>query len=222
MFYRGLSRRRSAVASLVALILFSLSVSVIAFAAGSQSGRRVPKKNDPPAPVQGAQTEEPPAETTKKPEQPRLAILVVHDSPTVSTSEYLAAVALDGVSERLRESSALAVERTKGLNRKEAGDRAKNSKGGYVLWIELDFDSMMTGSVSRRREMTINFVLFAPVSGNVSASGRVYERPYQPSAGGVPIPVPSGQVPLEYIIRQTAQEVADRVMGALKVSSSRR
>jgi hypothetical protein len=108
------------------------------------------------------------------------------------------------------------------MSRKEAGDFAKNSKTEHVLWLELDFDNMMRSpSDNRRVELYISYAVFAPETGKVATHGRVHERPYQTTIGGVgvPLPVPSGNAHIEYIIRQTGEDVADRVMDALHVNA---
>lgn len=221
MYLKGLSRRRAMNGSITTLILIATFMSSMLSVEGAQSGRRVPKKNDPPAPVQGTKEEPPPSESAPKTDPAKLQILVVRDSPSMRAPDYLANIAVEGVAERLKQSSALQVTRGRGMSRKQASDYAKASKTEHVLWIELNYDSMMVSrlpSDSRRVDLTIDYTVYAPETGKVAASGRVYERPYQPRVGGVglPVPVPSGRAQIEYITRQAGEDVADRVMGSLK------
>jgi hypothetical protein len=228
MYFKGQSHRRAIFRSLLALFLFVFTVSAIAVPAGAQSGRKPPKKSEPAAPVQGAEPEPPPSEPTEKPEAEKLGIHIVRDSPSMRSSEFLSNQAIEAVSERLKQASSLTVGRGKGMNRKEASDQAKRSKTDHVLWIELDYDSMtMTRSPTYRRsgrEIFIDYAVFSRETGKVLTHGRVYERPLQATVGGVglPVPVPTGREPVEYIIRQAGHDVADRVLGALNIPAPRR
>ncbi|HWP45186.1 MAG TPA: hypothetical protein VNO14_18230 [Blastocatellia bacterium] len=219
------SRRRAIAGAFLKSLLLAFFITTVAVAAGAQSGRRIPKKSEPPAPVQGAKDEEPPVKTEAKTEAPGLAIMVVRDTNSMRSPEYLADAAIDSISSRLKEARSLSVRRTRGMNRKEASDHAKQSKTEHVLWVELDFDTMMRSSVDRSRpEFHINYTLFAPETGKVAASGRVYERPYQPRVGGVgiPLPVPGARQHIEYLVRQAGEDLAERVMSELNVSAPRR
>jgi hypothetical protein len=209
--------------SMATLLLFAIFMSSIITVEGAQSGRRVPKKNDSPAPVQGTAEEPPPSETSPKKSEPaKVPVLIARDSPSMRSSEYLANRAIEGVTERLKESSTLQVTRGRGMSRKEASDYARASKTDHVVWVELNYDTMMGNRVpsdsARISDLTVDYAVYAPETGKVAASGRVYGRPYRSSVGGVGLPLP-GHQQIEYVIRQAGQDVADRVMNALKVAA---
>jgi len=223
MCIKGLSRPSAMAGSIMTLVLFAIFASSIITVEGAQSGRRVPKKNDSPAPVQGTAEEPAPSETApKKPEPAKVPVVIARDSPSMRSSEYLANVAIDGVTERLKESSTLQIARGRGMSRKEASDHARGSKTDYVLWVELNYDTMMANRVpsdsARISDLTVEYAVYAPETGKVAASGRVYGRPSRSSVGGVGLPLPGNQH-IEYVVRQAGQDVADRVMNALKVAA---
>ena len=68
-------------------------------------------------------------------------------------------------------------------------------------------------------DMVVDFTVFAPGTGKIKTSGRVYLTQPRKSVGGVgiPMPVPSGPATAEYSLKQAGRDVADRVIDSLTV-----
>jgi len=215
--YRQLSK---AVATTLCLI-FLLSVVV----SGAQSGRKVPKRNDPPKPVQPSTEEEPVKAESEKPQSSLIPMLIVRGH-TFNSSSYLVDIITDGCASRLQKSSSLKVNPSRAeVNRKEASDQAKASEELYVLWLEADLNRFDMDRTSTYSNTSVDYYLFAPKTGERKSWGKIYLRPYNPttSTGGVnvPLPVPSGRVPVEYLLKQAGEDVADRVLSAMNLRVTR-
>jgi hypothetical protein len=136
--------------------------------------------------------------------------------------------------ERLSESPHVKITQEKEMNRKEAADLAKTRTDDYVVWIQLEVDVKMNGTLesdSERASITtinpgcllIGYVVFTPATGKVRNQGRVYQDEYPSICTGTasrPSPLPSDREPrhpVEYTLRKAAREAADRVMTALDI-----
>lgn len=204
-------------ATLCLIFLFSV------FASGAQSGRKPPKRDEPPKPVQPpSEPEVEPAKTEKEKQPKSLTPLLILRGHSFNNASYYVDIVTDGCAVRLQKSSALKVNpsRTE-VNRKEASDQAKASEELYVLWLEANFDRFDTGRNATYSDVSVDYYLFAPKTGDRKTSGKIYLRPYSStgSGGGVPIPVPvpSNRVPVEYLLRQAGEDVADRILSALNL-----
>ncbi|MEW6210521.1 MAG: hypothetical protein AB1631_19300 [Acidobacteriota bacterium] len=197
-------------------IVFCL-ICPISFA---QSGRRPPKKSDPPAPVQPPSQPEPEAKPSK-PEAPRTPILLAKNVWGTGDEITYSSTMLEACAAKLAKSGRLEIDVSReDRNRKEASDYAKNSSKIYVVWMELHFTSRYNRSNTRQGDYDsfyIDYNLYEPVTGKSKTGGRVYQQPYR--QGGVgPLPVPGAYVPIEYSIRQAGEDVADRILSALNIS----
>jgi hypothetical protein len=186
----------------------------------AQSGRRPPKKTDPPAPVQPPSEPEPEAKPSK-PEAPRTPVLVAKNVFGVGDEMTFSRALMEACAARLRKAQALEVDVSmEDKNRKQASDYAKNSSKIYVVWMELHFTSRYDRYNTTRRDYDsfyADYALYEPATGKSKTGGRVFQRPYQ--QGGVgPLPVPGGYVPIEYSIRQAGEDVADRILSAMNMS----
>jgi hypothetical protein len=136
--------------------------------------------------------------------------------------------------ERLSESTHLKITQEQEMNRKEASDLAKTRTDDDVVWMQLEVDIKMNGSLEsdseRARITTINpgcllisYIVLTSGTGKVKAQGRVYQDEYPSVCTGTPSrpsPLPSGpepRHPVEYTLRKAAREAADRVMTALEI-----
>jgi len=136
--------------------------------------------------------------------------------------------------ERLSESPHVKIAQEKEMNRKEASDLAKTTSDAYVVWIQLEVDVKMNGTLesdSERASITtinpgcllISYIVFTPGTGKAKNQGRVYQDEYPSVCTGTasrPSPLPSGREPrhpVEYTLRKAAREAADRVMTDLDI-----
>jgi hypothetical protein len=67
----------------------------------------------------------------------------------------------------------------------------------------------------------INFTLYIPGTGKVKTSGRVHPGDYRNRTGvggvGIPLPVPNSAAGLEYMLKETGREIAQRVIDSLNI-----
>jgi hypothetical protein len=138
-------------------------------------------------------------------------------SGLVYIPSYLYAVVLDGCVGRLRESKSLNVSGTGPLPRSDAIKRAKSEKQTYVLWLELRGDNDgFSGNVAPE-ELAIRYYLYAPETAKVLNQGDVYQgRRTGPITRG---PTSNNRIYLEARLKDSAREVADRVLKALQLST---
>jgi hypothetical protein len=213
--------RRSAL-----VILITLAASLFISDARGQSGRKLPNRSEQPeapttvpAPAQPAQPAEP------KSEKFQTKLLIVRNNSAAYVSPMMAAIVMDSCASYLKKSAGISVNVGGELNRKRASDYAKSSPDVFVLWIDLnadDYDMRRTRTQgSYRDEYQVVYAVFAPGTGKTKASGAVYPRPYQPKVGGTPIPSPvprtSGSMTLELMLKQSGEEIAERILNALKL-----
>jgi hypothetical protein len=197
----------------------------------AQSGR-APKPTTPPSPV-------PQPEATAKPTEakphttPGLSLIATRNVPSSNVAIWTG-MAFRRFLERLSESPHVKITQEKEMNRKEAADLAKTRTDDYVVWIQLEVDVKMNGTLesdSERASITtinpgcllISYVVFTPATGKVRNQGRVYQDEYPSICTGTasrPSPLPSDREPrhpVEYTLRKAAREAADRVMTALDI-----
>ena len=221
------------------LLLFTFMLS--SFAAGAnpraaQSGRRgVPgsvKKSDPPqqpetTPQGESESESKPKTQAKTTGAPIVSFVVFEDDNLALGIDNISReIVTDAFMKRLGQSSAVGLTHGPRGSRKEARDRAKNEKEAYVVLMQLEEESADRGveSVTRAdpRTFVIRTFVYAPVTGDLKFTDRVYQRPYRPSTsiGGVRIPVPVGRperYPAQYQLEQVARDAADRLMSRFHV-----
>jgi hypothetical protein len=219
-------RRRIKMASV--LVVASLLVFVGCRVAEAQSGRRAPKATSPSPTV--APTPEPeqaqPARA-KTPAQPQIPLLILGNiSSDISFSIPAPERMQEWVAKRLRDSSALAVSGGEMVSRKEAINRAKAAKEGFIIYLQFDQLGISTtpgGARPNFDDMRINYSVLAPETGKAKASGVVYlnERSTLVGIGrgrNIPVCYP-GVSADDYKLIQASLEVAARIMSALGVSA---
>jgi hypothetical protein len=196
---------------LVLILLLVWSVAGV-----SQSGRRAPR----PAPSPDIET---PAtkEVVEKPKPPLVSLVVSTDSSSgmVYIPSYLYGVVMDGCVGRLRESRSLNVSGTGPLPRSDAIKRAKSEKKTYVLWLELRGDGTGysdPGNVAPS-ELGIRYYLYAPETAKVLTQGDVWQG--RRSGPITRSPTSNNRIYVEARLKESAREVADRVLRALQLST---
>ncbi|MBD0369211.1 MAG: hypothetical protein ICV60_00035 [Pyrinomonadaceae bacterium] len=213
------------------LVVASLLVFLAAQHAEAQSGRRAPKVASPSAPATPASQSQPepsPAAPAKQPTQPQISLLLLNN---ISQDIYLAIPSPERVqrwvAKRLRDASALAVMEGESVSRKDAINRAKAAKEGFIIFLEFDrigLNTTIPGSARPNYEdMRINYSVFSPVTGKAKTSGVVYLNQSTNISvigigrgRGIPSCYPGGNRD-DYILIQASLEVANRIINALNV-----
>ena len=203
-----------------ALVVLSVALAILAGAAHAQSGRRLPNRSDsPPASTSSAPpatAEQPPPTKSDKPKQQLLVTRYLNSSFSNYYSDLVTRACLD----RLKEGASASVSLGREMNRKEASDFAKNTTDTHVLWIEWTYDGMPNPQTDQSN-LDINFVLFIPGTGKIKTSGRVHPSDYRNRTAvggvGIPIPIPNGTAALEYMLKESGREIADRVISSLNI-----
>ncbi len=183
----------------------------------AQSGRR---KTPPPAaaPVP-TPTPEPTPEPTPKKDENAIMILVAIGDRGVDMSRYPLSfneAAAMGCADRLtRRSSAVVDLSRQEVTRGEAIAKAKAGKS-YVVTINL-IEDRMSASSSGYADLEVDYVVFAPGTAKVMASGRTYENsqrtgPLVVGPRGRGVTLPSYR---EQMLRRAGEDAADRILKAL-------
>ena len=221
----------SALAHCLSGLLSCSLVILFGTVALAQSGR-APKPTTPPPPATQPEPTVKPTEAKPHP-MPSLSLIATRSVPSSNLAIWTG-IAYRRFLERLSESPHIKITQEKEMHRKEASDLAKTQTDGYVVWIQLEVDVKMNGTLesdSERASITtinpgcllISYVVFTPGTGKVKNQGRVYQDEYPSVCTGTasrPSPLPSGREPrhpVEYTLRKAAREAADRVMAALDV-----
>jgi hypothetical protein len=205
-------QRRHSVALLTALSLLVLSAASVA----AQSGRRAPKTAPVPIPTPSPETT---PSRKKAPDGPALSVVVGIDDDAFSNIPlYFNGSVLGSCVDRLRDEPGVKVyvaERS--MNRSEAVKRAKAEKESYVALLHLRGDNM-AGSSTSLSDVFIEYVVFAPTTGKVVATGHAYQQAYR-NRGVVLGPGTSGSsVYTEYRLKEAARDAAERILNALRAA----
>lgn len=211
---------------IVAGIIGTLLISALALSAGAQSGRRIPKRSEPPPPVQSAPPDQTPPTPPPQPARPRTPVHVGESTRGMGGASYLSNVVVEACARQLEKSSAVEVTADdRWMTPGEASNRAKASETTYFLAIVIDatsYNNDPRATVNNRPDVDIfvDFSLFTPRTGKTKTHGRLYIRPYA-SSGPMPLPTP-GAARLDYLLRQAGEDVADHVLRALELAVPRR
>ncbi|HEX5965351.1 MAG TPA: hypothetical protein VFY51_05455, partial [Pyrinomonadaceae bacterium] len=122
---------------------------------------------------------------------------------------------------RLREKTSLPVEAPqRELSRSEAIQKAKAAKSTYVVLISLIEDRMSASSNSSGYvEFEVDYVVFAPGTAKVLASGRTYESVGRKGPVSVGRPTRSNYPAYrEAMLRRAGEHAADRILKSLHLS----
>ena len=198
----------------------ALLVAFAWFAANAQSGRRQAKPA-PAAPVPSPTAEPSPSPTPKRSETDANFLVASGDrGADLAGSLAFQDAATFGCADQLRKRTSLAVDVSQRyLSRGEAIDKAKASKTTYVVLVTL-LEDRYSASSSGYPDLEVDYVVFAPGTAKVVASGRTYEN-RGASKGPVSVGRPRGSTLPSYreaSLRRAGEEAADRILKSLHLN----
>jgi len=202
------------------LLLLVVGLSVLSVQA--QSGRR--KVEPPPAAPIPTPTPEPTPVPQKKIDGPDIGFVVVMDRGGALNAYPISFydVVQMGCAERLRSASSAWVDTVRDdMHRGQAMKRAKSETTGHVVWLQLS--NTMSGSASQNyNDIEIEYIVYAPVTGKTVASGRGYQNANRRGPLVVTPPVVTNNTMVrEQILRMAAEDVADRILDALHLTTTK-
>lgn len=198
-------------------VSLALLFAVYCLAANAQSGRRQAK---PPAaaPVPSPTPEPTPKPTPKQNENEFSFIVATGDrgaTMSVAPLSFYEAATI-GCADQLAKRTSLAVDVSqRELSRGEAIGKAKAGKWTYVVLVTL-IEDRMSASSSGYGEFEVDYVVFAPETAKVVASGRTFEASAR--KGPVSVGRPRGTSLPSYreaVLRRAGEDAADRIVKSL-------
>jgi hypothetical protein len=194
---------------------FSLAVIFAlhcASAAKAQSGRRA---KTPPAPAAAAIPEPTPVPAVAKEQtKPVLKLIVgieAHDgfsSVSISTHDGV----LRSCAARLDEPTSVSVDQIeRPMSRNDVTKLAKSEKLAYVVWLRIHEDEMGSSQTGTPNNAYIEYMVLAPITAKVVASGATYPR--KSIASGTRLPSPNG----DYEFNDAARATANKILSALQM-----
>jgi hypothetical protein len=203
------------------LFLLAGVVVFTAFVVQAQSGRRQPRST-PAAPIP-TPTPEPTPTPKRENDEPGISFLVGMDRRDAFASypfTFYDAV-LRGCSDRLRASSSAKVSVIGELSRGEALKKAKEESTAYIVLLQLTQQSMGSASSNNYDQLEIEYVVFAPVTAKIAASGRSYPNS---NRKGPLIIGPSGRgtnnaIYAEQLLRYAGEDAADRILKSMHLTT---
>lgn len=203
----------------VLLCLMVIAVSVLAVQ--GQSGRR--QNNPPPAAPIPTPTPEPTPTPKNEQKEPDLGFLVGVDSGPLAMFPvgYTDAVLL-GCAEALRDGSSAHVDPSpRDMSRGEAIKKAKAEKNSYVVLLTLAQRTMGPNTVDLEN-IEVQFVVFAPTTAKIVASGTSY--PYEKRKGpfGVGLPPGDSRLYREQLLKRAGEDAGERILKSLHLNTPSR
>lgn len=189
--------------------------------ANAQSGRRQAK---PPsvAPVPTPTPEPTPKPTPKRDENaPNFFVATGHRGAIVSRASLgMHDAATQGCADQLRKRTSLDVDVSlREVSRGEAIQKAKSGKTTYVVLVSLIEEVLYSADGSGYIEFELDYVVFAPETAKVMASGRTYQGnrkgPITVGPSGPGMGLPSYR---EAMLRRQGEAAADRIVKAMRLS----
>lgn len=218
--------------SVLLFFAFALSAFSSVGDARAQSGRRTPggaKKTEtvPAAPEQQGESESKPRTKSDQKNAPLVTFIIFEsDDAFPDVDLFSRDLVNDSFMQRFREASSVAATHGGKASRKTARDRAKNEKEAYVVLVQLEEMSAISGqqTIGRPdpRTLVIKTYVYVPGTGDLKFADRVEQRPYRPTAtiGGVRVPTGRSRMerfPGQYQLEQAAHDAADRIMSKFNV-----
>ena len=208
--------------SVVAVLIASVA------AVSAQSGRRSTSTRSTPAPSTTPSESSSSNPTESRPKKaPAIQLLVGVDDPNSLSGipQYFADIVLDTCVQRLSQPAGVAVTAgPRNLNRSDATKAAKAETVRYVVWLQVGNSVADAGRAASRSadEYYVNFMLLEPVSAKIKQSGHVLAGGRRVGNVGVGLPPASSGSPLylEYIIKEEARQVAERILSALGIKDT--
>ena len=200
-------------------VVAALLVTFCCLTANAQSGRKQAKP-PPSAPVPTPTPEATPKPTPKRTDNDMQFLVANGDRTAFDYAPFtFYEAARNGCADRLRDKTSLAVDVSqRDMSRGEAIKKAKDGKTTYVVLINLVVDRMSASS-DGRYEFEVDYVVFAPGTAKVLASGRTYENSVRRGPISVGRP-PGSSLPSyrESLLRRAGEDAADRILKSLHLS----
>src|SRR5688572_21357897 len=210
----------------------SLKILALLFAAGlvlsftliavAQSGRRAnkPTQTTPP-PVVPATV---PAAAKPSPEKlgPRVTLLVGMDRTDAFSRIPLSASSgvLHSCVDRLNDAASVkVVMESQDLPRSDALKKAKASKDGqHVVWLQVHLDrGASQGANVNLSDVVIEYMVFAPITAKLVASGRTYPETYRNKS--INPTRRTGGMYGDFLYHEAAREAAERILRAFHITT---
>jgi hypothetical protein len=190
------------------LVLLSLTF-VFGGTLQAQSGRRAAKPLSPavPAPTPELTPVPKPGSASKPP----INVLVGMDrnGGFQNFPSYFYTTALESFIKELSKEAKLDLANGGDMTRGEATKKAKEEKEGYVVYLQLRLDSLNPSARSDdARDAIVEYIVIAPATTKVEASGRIYARTYQNR--GV-LRRPTSGIYDNYMLEEAAKAAAEEV-----------
>jgi hypothetical protein len=203
-------------------VSLALLVALNCLTANAQSGRRQAKPT-PAAPVPTPTPEPTPSPTPKRNENAANFLVARGDRGVnwsgVPLTFYEAA--RNGCADRLRDKTSYAVDVSqREMRRADAIQRAKAGKTTYVVLIDLVEDQMSGARSSSYIQLELEYVVFAPGTAKVVATGRTYENTAA-RKGPISVGNPRGTSLPSYReaqLRRAGEDAADRILKSIHLS----
>ncbi|HEV7743811.1 MAG TPA: hypothetical protein VGO56_02340 [Pyrinomonadaceae bacterium] len=192
--------------SLSFVIIFALCPVTIATA---QSGRRATKSPATPATPPPLPDPTPVAPVTQEKPKPTLQLVVGIEKydgfSNVSMNTYEGV--LRSCAQQLDEPPSVSVERLEHpMSRTEVTKRAREEKVAYVVWLRLREDGMSANGTGTPNNAYIEYMVFAPITAKVIASGATYPKNRRINQGSG-LPSPNGDPNFNDAARATANKI---------------
>lgn len=107
------------------------------------------------------------------------------------------------------------------LNRGEAAKKAKGETKTYVVWLQLNRDTMNSSSSNSYDQIQIEYAVYAPGTGKIVTSGRSYQNANRkgPIIVGPTGGASNNAIYRDGLLRVAAEDAADRILRALNLIS---
>ena len=208
---------RTRAAGLAVVIMLSCVATYLA-----QSGRQVRKSTPAPVSIPEATPTPEPKASPEKP-KPRVTFLIGLDrySGFANVPSYAYDGVLRSFGDRLAEPKSVYVAASyDGMGRVEAMRKAKSEREAYVVWLQMQVDTVTGGSrnTGNRNNIVIEYAVFAPTTAKQIMSGQTYTVS-QRNKGIIPVPRTSGIYGDPYL-NQAAEQAADRILAHFHIRTS--
>jgi hypothetical protein len=193
----------------IAAVLVLLGLTFFGSISHAQSGRRAAKPLSPAVPTP---TPEPtPGPKASPASKPQINVLVGMDrnGGFQNFPSYFYTTALESFIKELSKEARLKVGDGGEMTHGEATKKAKQEKEGYVVHLQLGLDSMNPSARSDdARDAVVEYILMAPATTKVEASGHIYARTYQNR--GI-LRQPTSGIYNDYALKEAARAAAEGV-----------
>ena len=179
----------------------------------AQSGRRA--RTSTPAPVSTPEpTPAPTPNTSSEKPKPRFTFLIGMDrlNGLGNIPRYAYDDALRSLVDRLNDSLVVQVSGTPNdMSRGDAVQKAKLEKEGYVVWLQLELDTMSSNTQnSGTPDIVIQYSVLAPTTAKQVTYGRTYTQA-QRNGGGI-LNTRTSSIYGDRYLNLAAQEAADKIL----------